>query len=271
MGPTPMAGGARDAGTAVRALLALALAATLGSSAAAQPRVHVLGRARLELRLDRGASPPVLHGVLRDDLGEALAGRDVDLVVETRSGRRVLRRPATTDDDGALALSLALGPRQYVVRAAFEGDANHAAERVAAPLDLSRADVRLRILLADAEDGELDLDATAHRVRVEARSDAGPAGLPIELVDERDRELASGVTDSNGEVLFEVPSATLAVPGAGRLRAKTPGDAERAASQTELPVVRVRRPRLSMDTPAQVRAGEAFVVTGRLVDGTGPL
>ena len=261
----------RPRGAGGPALLAL-LAALLGAAqVAAQPQVHVKGRARLELRLDRAEGPARLHGVLRDDLGEPLGARDVVGRGETQAGRRVLRRSVGTDVSGAFVLSLDLGARRYVVRAAFEGDDDHAPERVTAPLDLARADVQLRSRLPDAVNGKLDLDQPSHRVRVEAQSEAGAGGLAVVLVDERDRRLGAGVTAATGRVRLDVSSEAMAVPGAGRLRARTPGAAERAASQTELPVVRLRRPQLSLSAPARARAGVSFVVRGRLVDGTGPL
>ena len=63
----------------------LTLAATLlcAAGAAAQPRVRVRAESRIELRTERPDAPGsvLLQGVLRDDLGAPLPGREVELQV----------------------------------------------------------------------------------------------------------------------------------------------------------------------------------------------
>ena len=252
----------------------LTLAATLlcAAGAAAQPRVRVRAESRIELRTERPDAPGsvLLQGVLRDDLGAPLPGREVELQVRSAQGT-ALRATRRTDRDGAfeVELELAEGDR-YQVTAAFAGDAGHERLRVERGLDLARAETHVTMEVPDR--GRIDLDRESHEVGVRVRTPLGGGGLPVELLDELDRPLARGTTDADGRALFVVASEALGAPGPGRLKARTPGDRRRADAQTEVPIVRVRAPRLTLEaSPLEGTVGDSIAVEGGLEDSHGPL
>ncbi|HJL29957.1 MAG TPA: carboxypeptidase-like regulatory domain-containing protein, partial [Polyangiaceae bacterium LLY-WYZ-15_(1-7)] len=158
----------------------LTLAATLlcAAGAAAQPRVRVRAESRIELRTERPDAPGsvLLQGVLRDDLGAPLPGREVELQVRSAQGT-ALRATRRTDRDGAfeVELELAEGDR-YQVTAAFAGDAGHERLRVERGLDLARAETHVTVEVPDR--GRIDLDRESHEVGVRVRTPLGGGGLP---------------------------------------------------------------------------------------------
>ncbi len=242
----------------------------LASLAHAQPSVRVRAEARIELRIDRSPGRVTVGGTLRDDLGEPLPGRRVEVRVVTPSGETRARAVARTDATGSLGADFALDTGAYRVIARWEGDEGHQRVEVAQAVDLSRAHVRLAIAMGDG--GRLDLDVPQHLVSVRASSEEGGAGLRVEVRDELDRRLAVGTTDDEGRVRFTIPSSTLGSPAAGRFVVSTPGDSERAPAQTEVPVVRFRPTRLSLRAgTSRLEPGRPVAVEGRLQDSQGPL
>lgn len=251
-----------------RTLLALAiLIAPL--DARAQPTVRVRAEARIELRVERAPGAVTLRGALRDDLGQPLGDREVQLRVHQVTGAPLHEALARTDDRGRFAAPFPLEPGSYRIDAIWAGDDGHSPIETSQPLDLTRAPVRLEVNIAD---DRLDLDRPVHEIAVRVRSAEGGAGLEIELRDERERALALATTASDGRARFVVESARLGPPGAGRLIARTRGDRRRSAAQAEVPIIRYRQPSLTLEIPdRRVQAGETIFLAGRLQDKSGPL
>ncbi|MBX3270927.1 MAG: carboxypeptidase regulatory-like domain-containing protein [Sandaracinaceae bacterium] len=252
---------------------ALALACLLGlpGVAAAQPIVWVRAETRIELRVERGPRVRV-RATLRDDRGSGLASRALELRVAEPGGlTRGLTRGAT-DANGDLAADFDVPPGTYRFEARYAGDESYAETRVELLLDLERAHVRLVLAPLEGRLDRIDLDVPTHPIRVRAESDAGGAGLLVQLENELDEPLASGTTGADGSLLLTVSSEALGGPAAGRLVVRTTGDAVRAPAQTEVLVVRFRPTRLTLEAPtATVTAGQPLRVRGTLGTSEGPL
>jgi hypothetical protein len=207
--------------------------------------------------------------VLRDDLGTGLAGREVVLTITASDGLAdSLFLRAQTDADGRFSEPVVLETGGYTLHAVFEGDSDHDKFEALRELDLSRADVLLRVSVP--EGGRLRLDRAAHTVAIHATSEEGGAGLEVDLTDELARQLGHGTTDANGDVSIVVRGAQLDPPAAGRIIARSERDARRAEAQTEVPVVRVGPTEVTVTaTKPRVRAGDAVLLSGRLVDHHG--
>ncbi|MFK7992157.1 MAG: carboxypeptidase regulatory-like domain-containing protein [Sandaracinaceae bacterium] len=256
----------------VRCSLGLAWALAAPSVGWAQPVVSVRAETRIELRVAAEPGGVRVEGALRDDRGDALGARRVQLTLSTVDGAPS-REEVTTGEDGGFSFRFDVRATSYRISARFEGEPGYLGETVAQDLDLARAHVRLGLARADGEAlDRIDLDRPDHPVRVTARSEAGSADLQVELTNEVSEVLAAGRTDAEGYVTLTMRAAQLGPPAAGRLVVRTPGDARRAAAQVEMPVVRFRQPSLELRaSPTQVRAGEAVTVEGQLSDSTGPL
>lgn len=244
------------------------------ASSRAQPTVRVRAETRIELGTSRDEHGVRVRGVLRDDLGAPLPGRSVTLRIEPHGTPSLTQvHPLRTDAEGAFGVPLELGLGRYHLRARYDGSGSHERAEVGRDLDLERADVRLRLAVADG--GQLDLDRREHSIEVRARvsGDGGSAArLRLRLEDERGRALAEGLTDDAGHVRFVVASADLGPPGAGRIRALSSSDEERAEAMTEIPVVRFRATRLTLGASTdEVFDGDRLRLDGQLTDSHGPL
>lgn len=250
-----------------RALFALLLAIA-PCTAEAQPSVRVRAEARIELRVERGPGLVSVRGNLRDDLGQPLGDRAIEVRVQDETEARLRSASARTDAQGAFAAAFPLETGTYRVLATWEGDEGHPRIEVPQVLDLTRAHVRLEV---GVQDGRLDLDRPAHAVEVRASSDEGGAGLRVELRNELDRVLAEGTTDAEGRARFRIESARLGPPAAGRLIAHTRGDDRRGEAQTEVPIVRYRPTVLTLRAASARVRDDAVTLSGELTDSTGPL
>jgi len=261
-------GAAAQIGRAAGVAIVLAIVVFVATHASAQPIVRVRAESRIELRTERRDGRVVVVGVLRDDLGEALADREVMLHARSADAVYRERRTVRTDTEGKLNAEFALPLGAYRLGATFVGDPDHERVEVERSLDLDRADVRLRVTVP--EHGRLRLDVAEHLVDVVAVSDAGGGGLHVELSDELGRSLGTGTSDAAGRVRFVVRSEQLGPPAAGRIVARGAADALRADAQTEVPVVRVSPTRLGLSIAAtHVQLGEPIRARGRLVDHAG--
>ena len=264
---------------ALAALLASALLGVLVPPAAALPVLRVRAETRLELRAEvrggRSAADLVLQGHLRDDRGAGLRRSPIVLaLVDPASDETLLEREVSTENDGSFALTLALRDLPSIqsrlatgeVRATarFLESAHHGPIFVERDVDPARVPLRLHVEVTGG--GEVDLDAEALTVRVRASSSEGGAALPIELRSETEL-LQSAGTGPDGVVEFQLEPAILGPPGSGRIIARSPGDALRAGAQTEVPIVRVRAPSLSLGAPDE----ERWLLAGELRDRGGPL
>ncbi len=233
--------------------------------------MRVQAETRIELGTNREADHILLKGVLRDDLGEAIAGARVDVrLAEAQSRRTVLSRDVVTDDRGRFAVAAAVTTGDYELRAIFEGGDYYQRTEVSRTIDLNRADVRLGVEVP--HHGELDLDLPSHEIEVHASCELGASGIDVALLDEMGRTLATGRTGPDERALFEIPSSALGEPGAGRLVARSRADDARAQAQTEVPIVRYRRMVLSLTaSPTRVARGGEVHLSGALVDSQSAL
>src|SRR5688500_12960904 len=209
-----------------------------GGVAEAQPRVRVRAESRSELRTRRLPDAGVVAGVLRDDPGEPLPARPVQIRLEAVGGNGyAIREETLTDTRGEFRLEATLPIGEYILRATFREDDVYQRFEAQRRLDLHRADVRLSI----HGGGSLDLDEALHPIEVTAQSAEGGAGLQIQLLDELDRPLAEGTTDARAHVSFVLHASVLGPPGAGRLKARSRPDDRHAEAQTEVLIVRFRQ------------------------------
>ena len=262
-------------GSAISALFWLmsspwAHAQTSPAPAAQRPIVRVRADTRMELRSERNDSELTIVGVLRDDLGQPLASRTIRLELRAETRQRAEVR---TSNDGTFEWTpdaLPHGEGVFQLRAGFAGDELHRGLEVEREIELARAEVRL---VVELEAHTLDLDEPMHTIGLHARSALGGGSLQIELLDELNRRLASGVTTADGDLAFEVPSSQLGAAGPGRLRARTDGGPQRAAAQTEVPILRIRPTALTLESShaGPVRVGERLELQGHLSTSQGPV
>lgn len=232
--------------------------------------MRVRAQTRLELQVGRAAGTVTVTGTLRDDLGEPLPDRAVQVQVGDASGQSRGRERATTDAAGSVRVSFPLETGSYRVSAIWTGDDGHDAVQVQQPIDLDRTYVRLSVVIGDG--GRLDLDVPTHAVEVTATSAEGGSGLVVEVRDEHEHELARATTDAHGAARLSLASDALGPPAAGRLIVRTLGDARRARAQTEVPIVRFRATQLALDAaPLRVARGDSVEVNGQLFDSRGPI
>ena len=250
-----------------------ALATLAAPTAQAQPVVRVRAETRIELRVERSPDRVTFEGTLWDDRGDPLPGRPVDVRVAELDGLARGHQGARTDSRGHFTTTFPLEPGTYRVEAHFEGEDRYHRVDVVQTLDLSRAHVRLSMSVPNG--GRLDLlnlDERDHSIAVSAQSEEGGAGLSVELSNEVGERLAVGTTGADGSCTLTIESASLGAPATGRLVVHTPGDARRAAAQTEVLVVRYRPTRLTLDaSPRRARADEPVHVEVELSDSAGPL
>lgn len=243
--------------------------ALLCAPAVAQPLVVIRAEARIELRAEHEANQLTVSGTLVDDLGEPLARRSVVVAIHRPDGRTLATARRTTDAAGSFSLTTAGGAGRYTLSASYEGDEYHPRLSVERQADLTRSPTRLTLAVGD---GALDLEVASHTIRVGADGRHGGAGLPITLLDELGRELASGITDADGELRLSIVSAALGEPGAGRLIARTEGDPRRAEARVEAPIVRYRNANLTLESSRDSIGPEGEVTLGgRLSTAAGPL
>jgi len=252
-------------------LVAILAAAFAAAPASAQPTVRVRAETRIELQVVRGR-PPQVSATLRDDRGNALAGRDLRIRIAHPDGRHIDAHTGRTDGDGRVGATFEVEPGTYQIEARFGGEDSYTERTVSQRVDLERAHVRLALAPERGRLDHLNLDEPVHPVRVRVESEAGGAGLDVRIENELGDRLAEGRTGADSTVRLELHSDALGAPAAGRLVVRTQGDAERAEAQTEVPVVRYRPTTLTLTvTPESVEAGRAVRVEGALGTSEGPL
>lgn len=255
----------------------IAFLGVLLPSATAQTRVRVMAETRIDVAAERAGSSVQVLGVLRDDLGQALPHRELQLftrqlvddaaplAAEGTFGAQTL----LTDERGEFTLGVAWVAGRFTLACSFAGDEFHLPASVERAVDPTLADVRLRFDL-DVTARELDLDLPEARVRVVAESSQGGEGLVLTLRDELGRAHGSATTDAGGHATFDLGEAPETAPGPGRWLVEFAGDTQRAAARAELPIVRVRATELSATLDAQaLDPGETVTLSGALQDSRG--
>lgn len=254
----------------MRRLLATALClwTVTGARVFAQPMVHVRAESRIELSVARVSGGIGIDAVLRDDLGTPLADRDLTVRLSPRAHDAIPNSARRrTDATGKVHVEFALPTGDYEIGAQFPGDEDHDRAEVARPLDLTRADVRLRISVPN--EGRFSReDPSPVLIGVAAESVEGGAGLAVSLTDELGRPLSNGTTDAHGHVEFRMLVSELGPASAGRLVAHSAADTRRAEAQTEVPIVRITATSVTLALSARsARPGDTIRVSGDLRDG----
>jgi hypothetical protein len=238
--------------------------AVIGASARAEPLVRVRAESRIELgvvHLDIGMA---ISGALRDELGAPLSGRPLAIeAIPLNEPGESWRTQLSTDEQGRFALELADAAHDYRLLATFAGDATHRGVRVERRVERARADVRLELRLPEGH--TIDLDSNSFAIEAVAESDAGGDAIAMRLWDETGREVARGVTDSEGRLKLNIPTGALGSPGAGLLRIESLRDDRRAEAQTEARVVRKRAVFVKIAPHgSDFEAGSALGVSGQV-------
>ncbi len=267
-------------GSHVLAIVAAALVAT-AATATAQLPLRVRAETRIELGVTNDANAVVLRGTLRDDLGAPLAQRRIDVSVATVAGGASIGHVVVhTDDAGSFEARFDAAPAAALVRAEFAGDVYHDGTDAAREVRPGLEDVRLALTVPGQ--GVFDLDARRHPITIVARAESGPAPVRVELLDELGRKLGEGVANELGRLRIELTPELLGPVGAGRLVARSAADARYAASQIEVPILRLRPTHLELraariareDVPSgaarlEARRGARVVLAGRLYAADG--
>lgn len=242
------------------------LASGLPMRARAQSEVRIRCASQLDVTAARAGDRLEVTGRLVDDMIRGIADAVVRIDAREADSTGDASASAVTDATGSFTANLApYGGRSADVRASYEGDAWHDPIEQSVPVE-ARAQVQITWLGAERE--PIDLDTPQHRLAVHAASEAGGAGLAIEVRDELGRLLARGQTDAAGDFVATIHARAVGTPGIGRLSARTAADRARAEGRADRTVVRFRSSHL---TVAARRLRDALVIDGSLAHAGGPL
>ena len=173
--------------------LGVGLVLTVATAVRGEPEVRVYARTRIALEAARDARGFQLQGSLRDDADAGLGGRALVLEISAADvGSEVHSTALRSAADGRFAAAVELKRGAYRVRVRFAGDAHYAASEGELPIDLTRAEVRLRFI--EPATATLDLERAPHAIFLRASSPLGGAGLSVDIEDERGRKVAQGTT-----------------------------------------------------------------------------
>ncbi len=247
------------------AVLVWALSFPLATTAHAEGiRIRVRGTARIAAHASRDQGELVLSGSLLDDAAQPLAGqtltihviresdpRDAKVIEGLRAARSCDRgtdRPPTsfavrvvggadapdieaiTDEGGRFCFRARLVPDRHLAHLSWRGSNLVDAADADLAFDLSRQALVLRFdptpRIVSLDSPKVTFEAAA-LVDDDGTTQAKP-GLALVLANEKNEELARGVTDSSGRARFILDAARLGAPGRGSLKVSFAGDAQTA-------------------------------------------
>jgi hypothetical protein len=232
----------------------------------ASPSLRVRARIRLELDAAQDDNGLRLRGSIHDDLDLPLRQRELQVRVEG-PGRPQLRN-LHSDDAGGVATLFGLPLDHYKVVVAFEGDEFYERSELTQSVDPQRS--QLELVFSAPEARRVRLDEPITRLALQASSMVGGRGLSVAVRDELARLVATGTTDADGRVSFDVPSARLGEPGLGELVAESQGDTTRAAARVSKPLLRTRATHTALRANWD-RAAQRLHFRLRLATQAGPL
>lgn len=279
------------------ALLFLASSAWSGEAGAV--RLRVRGGTLIELRAFQRADAYVVRGVVSDDVGATLGRVSVRLgAPDARLGPPLpcvgAEAAGTARAEGS-GWSVVTDERgQFCVRASGLGPGRVDAEFVGNNLfEGARADTRplpeseqraATSIRFESVPATIDLERPSYPVSIALRVDRADAqrlflqgharreGLTVVLSDERGEELGRASTGGDGRARFELPSAALAGPGDGELRADFAGDPQLAASRAKVFVSRTAVATLTVpEEPAPGDPSSGIPVEVRVQTSRGPV
>ena len=244
------------------AMLLLAMFVTLAAprDAAAGPRIHVRGTARIDAQAARDAGDLLLSGALVDDGGQALSGETVALTLAREADPRQIvsfsedgqtarscggsgafhdatdPRPMSaggpvvlvTDEAGRFCVRVTVPRDKYVATIAWGGTQLLEGAKLDLPIDTGRQAISLRF---DPEPRIVSLDKGQLAVQViasyqENQTTHAGAGLPLYLTNEKGEALGAGATSPAGALKLTIPSDRLGPPGRGELRVAFNGNGD---------------------------------------------
>ena len=247
------------------AVVVWALSCPLAATARAEGiHIRVRGTARLVAHASRDQGELILSGSLLDDAGQPLAAQTVTIhvfresdprdarVIEglrgARSCDRSTDRPPTaygvrvvgptdapdieaiTDEGGRFCFRARLVPDRHLAHLSWRGSNLVDAADADLAFDLSRQALVLRFdptpRIVSLDTPKIAFEAAA-LVDDDGTTQAKP-GLALILANEKNEELARGVTDSSGRARFVVDAARMGPPGRGSLKVSFAGDAQTA-------------------------------------------
>jgi hypothetical protein len=238
-------------------LAVFGLAAALGvvgaraGDAAAGPRIHVRGSARIDAQAARDAGDLVLSGSLVDDGGQALSGETVALTLAREADPRQIvsfsedgqtarsctsgafhngsdPRPLNaggpvvlvTDEAGRFCVRVNVPRDKYVATIAWGGTQLLEGAKLDLPIDTGRQAITLRF---DPEPRIVSLDKAQLTIQIiasyqENQTTHSGASLPLYVTNERGDALGAGATNAAGALKLTLPGERLGPPGRGELR-----------------------------------------------------
>jgi hypothetical protein len=236
--------------------------------ALAAPSLRVRAQVGLEMHAAYVGDSVSLRGVLHDDLGVAMAGRELLARLEPTGGGRPQRHTLRSDARGGFAATWPALANTYRVWVDFEGDGFYERATASTQIEPNRAELRLDVL--EPSELQLSLDRTSTRVVLRASSAAGGQALTIDVRDELGRALTRGVTDARGQLSIQLESAKLGEPGLGELIARSTGDVTRGSAEISKPILRMRETRTALHANYDPKHAVLRLIV-QLKTGAGPL
>lgn len=253
----------------MRTLFALVLALTLAHmprAARAELGLDVRAQATVGMELVVGGDGTRVRIRLVDDLGTPIAGGRVSVVLDATPAECAATSQLRAARDGTAQLVV---PRTCTVRGAFarfEGDERYEAHETALRAEQARA--RLDVRVAAEHPERVDLDAGSLLVHVGVSPVELARGRQVLLVDELARTLATAVVSDGGESTVEIATHALGAPGPGTLGARIIDADGVELGRAEIPVVRFRALRVTLESRARKQETE---LAGVVRDSQGPV
>jgi hypothetical protein len=288
--------------------IALVVSGVRAGDAAAGPRIHVRGSARIDAQAARDAGDLVLSGALVDDGGQALSGETVALTLAREADPRQIvsfsedgqtarscggggafhdatdPRPMAaggpvvlvTDEAGRFCVRVNVPRDKYVATIAWGGTQLLEGAKLDLPVDTGRQAITLRF---DPEPRAVSLDKPQLAVQIiasyqENQTTHAGASLPLYVTNEKGDALGAGATNAAGALKLTIPSERLGPPGRGELRVTFNGNGDLTKSVHRAHIERQARVTLTAPddpaAPVSPDEGIPLVVTATTKGGVPP-
>jgi hypothetical protein len=245
---------------ALTAFLAIVLGLGPPRTASAEPEIVVKARASLTelLTVTRGLRVDV-EGNLRDNLGQPVAGAEVEIQVGAESARS-----ATTDAQGHFRATLVTqGSGAHKVGVRFPGSALLGSAAAEGEVTVGRAEVELQLQAPEAAEAGVPLDLGARAVD---RRGTPRAGLSLQVALDA-QQLSALPTDADGEIHL---TARDLGRGPHRLVVTFAGDEDHLPARAEQTLTACVTPRVTLDAlPPRLEPGAVLTASGRVEGAPG--
>lgn len=226
--------------------------------------ISVRGESHVQFEARSAGATVVVEGLLYDDVGEALPGREVQVAL-LRERNEVVRERMYTDFFGHYFTAVEVEPGEYVVEVSFEGSDQVAGTTGAQSLQVRRAPTRLDLEVPAWVHGDVDEVA----LRMSAR--AGGYGLPtFASITHQANPLATVDFDGRGEAVYDVGPHLK--NGENLLVVEVPATEYRRAARASAVIRRVSDPEITGSVePVFRRMSRGVTVEIQVGDDVGPL